>query len=161
MPTKRKFDPNRVPPFFCSMEFAAKSYGVTTQTIFNWKKEGCPTNDDGTLSLPDVYRWNITHIKTKMVGSDVDTRRKQKDIELKEAQIQKIRGNLIEKSLMETIMSSRAGNLNRFLTKTFVNQAPYFVGKTTEEVRTALYDMVQKAMDAYIGDTDVPHKMAP
>ena len=151
----RKANPaERVPPFYCSQTFIAKAFGVSNMSIFNWTKRGCPQNEDGSYSILDVHKWNLNNIKIKFQGSDLSIQKAKKDIELKEAHIQKIRGNFIEKQLMETILASRAGNLRRFLMKTFIEQCIHIVGKSLDETRTVMFDLIQQAMKAYIGDSN-------
>ena len=92
-----KDNTQKVPPHYCSIEFVSCSFGITGQTLYNWTKEGCPRNKDGTYSLPNVYKWIMSRLKIKYQGGDIENLRRKKEIEYKEAQIQKIRGNLIEK----------------------------------------------------------------
>lgn len=44
---------------------AAKALGIVRQTLASWEKSGCPRNDDGTYSLPDVFSWAIERAKSE------------------------------------------------------------------------------------------------
>lgn len=40
-----------------TQQAAAEHYGVHRRTINEWRKKGCPKNDDGTYSTADVDAW--------------------------------------------------------------------------------------------------------
>jgi hypothetical protein len=158
---KKQKEPEKTPPYFCTSGFITKSFGVSAVSLHHWVKDGCPKNPDGSYSIPDIYKWKMNGMEKRLHNTSIDTRRKEKDIELKDAHIQKIRGNMIERSLMETVLASRAGNLRRFLMKTFIHGLPLAVmGKTIQEIRTGAFGMVQKAMDVYIGDSPMGNAYA-
>lgn len=135
----------------------ADMFLVSRQAVEKWVlRYGCPRNDDDTYSLPAVIDWWKRRYDNRGDGEgDEGLSRKeqklQKEIELKEVQIQKIKENFIERSFHETVMTSRAGSLRRFLEKSFVNAAVYLVGKDVDAMRTALLDLAGQCMDTYVG----------
>jgi hypothetical protein len=131
----------------------ARAFHVTPKSVWEWARtKGCPKNKDNTFSIYAVHTWLMKQLQVKCEGGDLERRKIEKDIELKNAKIEKLRGGFIEKSLHELILTSRAGSLRRFLTKTFLAHSIHLVGKTIEEVRTELYNLAVEAMNAYIGE---------
>ena len=75
----------------------------------------------------------------------------KKEIEFLQTRINEKNDTTMDRALHETILVSRAGSLRSFFEKTFMSNAIHLAGKTVDEVRTVMYDLLKHAMDAYLG----------
>lgn len=156
MAAKKKLDGEQRLKFVkrCPMTMTCAIMGVTKPAIYKWVNDGCPRNKDGSYPIDEVIAWRMAKETEKAVTpGGLSIEKLKAEIELKKAQVQKISNNFIERSLHETIMTSRAGSLRSFFEKTAVSNAVHLAGKNVDEVRTLLLKLFEGAMDAYIGDS--------
>ena len=130
-----------------------RCFAVSKQGLNTWvNSEGCPRNADGTYSIPAIYKWRVAKIEARYdqpIG--LKEEKMKKETELLQARIDKMNDTTIDRALHETILVSRAGSLRSFFEKTFMSNAIHLAGKTVDEVRTVMYDLLKHAMDAYLG----------
>lgn len=124
-------------------------FHVSRRTVNNWIDAGCPRNPDKTMSINQVHRWLL---QRETGSGSLKDRKLEKEIEWKDAQIQKMRGEMVEKTLMETILASRASTLRLHLERSAVKNTVHYLGKTLPEMQTLRFGEVQEMMDAYIGN---------
>ena len=129
-----------------------KMFGVTTTKVTSWIEEGVSWYDPQTQTcdLIDATLWYL-RIRT---GEDTTLKQQklEKDIEYKDAQIQKIRDSVIDRSEHEQILSTRAASLRQFFEQTAILNASRFVDLSMDQARTQLLNIFIKAMDSYCGD---------
>lgn len=138
----------------CTLGDVAECFHVTRRTMTDWLHIGCPRNTDGSFSIFDVHKWRVSKKEEKYKkgkGESVQDRKMEADIEYKLAQIDKIRGNTIDKDLMDQILSSRAKTLSTFLETNLVKLGVYLVGRSLEQMQTVLYQFAKECMEAYLG----------
>ena len=137
----------------CAGVRVQKCFHVSKQNLNLWvNKDDCPRNSDGTYSIPDVYKWRIAKIEARFnqpVG--LKEEKLKKEIEFLQTRINEKNDTTIDRALHETILVSRAGSLRSFFEKTFMSNAIHLAGKTVDEVRSVMYDLLKHAMDAYLG----------
>lgn len=137
------------------LQEVANAFGVHVSTIQSWVNKGCPQNEDGTYCSKLVFKWKMDFEKEKMGGTssvaDLTIRKMEKEIEYKDAQIDKMTENVIDRNLHDQIMISRASSLRQFLEQTLVTNAVRLVGLSIDEARTRLLDLAKKMMEAYTG----------
>lgn len=130
----------------------SKIFNVSLVSLHNWVGDGCPRNSDGTYNSSVVYNWRMKKIEERFSAPvGLKEQKLKKEIEFLQARIEEKKDQFIERSEHELIMASRAGSLRAFFEKTFMANAIYLAGKTVDEVRTLLYQLVQSAMEAYLG----------
>lgn len=139
----------------CGANRIVDIFGVSKMTLNRWNDDGCPRNVDKTYSIGAVYKWR----EEKLIGRNVDKsnlpqRKLEAEIALKEAQVKKINGEVMDRDLVEQIMTSRASSLRNFFEKTFMANAVHLAGKNVDEVRVLLFELLRQAMDAYIGKAE-------
>ncbi len=137
------------------LQEVANAFGVHITTIQSWVNKGCPQNEDGTYCSKLVFKWKMDFEKERLSGSsnttDLATKKLEKEIEYKDAQIDKMRENVIDRNLHDQIMVSRAASLRQFLEQTLVTNAVRLVELSIDEARTRLLDLAKKMMEAYTG----------
>ena len=137
----------------CTTVQVTAALGISLNTLYEWLLKGFPRNADKSFNLPQIFSWYAHRLTEKYTTTGLKRKKIETEIEMKQTQIKKLRGDLVERSLMKTILASRAGNLRRFLEKTFVNNAINLVGHDVNKMRTLLFELVQQAMAAYIGSS--------
>jgi hypothetical protein len=126
--------------------------GIARMTLHNWIDDGCPRNKDGTYTLPDVFKWRMSKEESaSMPAGGYKEEKLKKEIEFLQARIDEKNDVYITRELHETVLTSRAGSLREYFEKTFMSNAISLTGKTVDEVRAVLWDLLKRAMDAYIG----------
>jgi hypothetical protein len=137
----------------CTGVRVQRCLGVSREALNKWvNKESCPRNQDGTYSLPEVIKWRVTQIEARYdqpIG--LKEEKLKKEIEFLQTRINEKNDTTMDRELHETILVSRAGSLRTFFEKTFMSNAIHLAGKTVDEVRAVLYDLLKSAMDAYLG----------
>ena len=137
----------------CTVKRITDCFSITRMTLNNWvNDQACPKNADGTYSLPAVIKWRIAKIEAQNeqpIG--LKEEKLKKEIEFLQTRINEKNDTTIDRALHETILVSRAGSLRSFFEKTFMSNAIHLAGKTVDEVRTVMYDLLKHAMDAYLG----------
>jgi hypothetical protein len=132
-----------------------KCFGVTRVGLGLWVGDGCPRNPDGSYSIPAVYKWRVEKISARHeqpVG--LKEEKLKKEIEFLQTRINEKNDSTMDRALHETILTARAGSLRSFFEKTFMSNSVHLAGKTVDEVRTVLYDLLKQAMDTYLGKGD-------
>jgi hypothetical protein len=132
----------------CTQLDLALIFGITTRAVQKW--ENPPRNEDKTYNLPKIVQWRMEKLSGSASG-DLKEQKLRAEIERINAQVSKINENFIERSMHETILTSREASLRAFLEKTFIGNAPLLASRTADELRTMLYSLVKQSMDAYIG----------
>lgn len=130
------------------------AFKVTTKTIENWVKDGCPRTEDNKYSVYRVYGWLLSREMEKVAPSGEESLKDQKlkkEIERLTAQVNKINERFIDIDVHETILSARAKSLSAFLMTSAVKNAVHYMGKTLQEVQTIRAAEAKEAMDAYVG----------
>lgn len=138
----------------CPLTCVAEAFGIARKTVHEWVNDGCPRNPNGSFCISDVFKWRLKKETDKAESpGTLKDEKLRKEIEFLQARIEEKKDNYIERSLHETIMTSRAGSLRSFLEKTGMANAVHLAGKNVDEVRTLLFKLFQSAMNAYIGDS--------
>lgn len=138
-------------------------FGYSFQALQKWNaRENGFENEDGTWDLVKCIRWREEKAKAKGSEdkSELEIQKLKKEIEFKDSQIQKNLRNLMERSLHEQVLSSRAATLRSFWEAAVLKNKHMFVMKTPEEISVLLYEFVKQGLDAYcsggvISDSDV------
>ena len=132
----------------------AECFHKTRRTVNDWLHEGCPRNSDGSFSIFDVHKWRVSKKEEKYLkgkGKSIQEQKIETDIEYKLAQIDKIRGNTIDKDIHEQILSSRAKSLSTYLETNAVKNAIHYVGKSLEQIQALRYQESIECLEAYLG----------
>jgi len=135
----------------CSSQCVATILGVSKGRITQMVDEGMPRNEDGTFDLCQAIQWRAGRYNQPSNARD---RKTEKEIEKLEAQIDKMRGEVIPRSEHMQIMTSRAQSLNRFLERTTQMNVWHFVGKNMDELRVLFDQYVRDAMESYTGERE-------
>jgi hypothetical protein len=137
----------------CTGKRIQECFCISRMTLNNWvSDQSCPRNADGTYMMADVIKWRLAKIESQNdqpVG--LKEEKLKKEIEFLQTRINEKNDTTMDRALHETILVSRAGSLRTFFEKTFMSNAIHLVGKTVDEVRSTLYDLLKHAMDAYLG----------
>lgn len=129
--------------------------GVSRQTVTNWTESGCPRNADKSYSIPDVFKWRMAKFEEQAATpATLKEEKLKKEIEFLQTRINEKNDTTMDRALAEQIMVSRASSLRVFMEKTFMTNSVHLAGKTVDEVRTITYQLVQQAMEAYIGKVE-------
>jgi hypothetical protein len=138
----------------CSGVRICEVLGVTRMGLHNWVvAEGCPRNPDKSYSLPAVVKWREAQLTERAnAPTGLKEEKLKKEIEFLQARIDEKNETVIDRALHETILVARAGSLRSFFEKTFMSNAVHLAGRSVDEVRTVLYDLLTHAMDAYVGE---------
>lgn len=137
-----------------SMNDLASAFHVTRRQVYNWLDEGCPRNKDKTFCLSSVHKWLLEKVEIKQEKKkepSLKDQKLQKEIQLKDAQINKIREQFIEKSVHDAILASRAKSLSIYLKNTAVKNSVHYVGKSLTQIQNLRHREVEEAMEAYVG----------
>jgi phage terminase Nu1 subunit (DNA packaging protein) len=140
-------------PDKCTMFQAAKIFRVNDTTVRRWIQRGAPQNEDGTISLSDVFDWKLAEKQERTGRPTQDLQKeelKQKVMKLQIAN-EKSKENMIDRSMHEQILSSRATSLRRFLENTLSMNLPRLAGRTVDELRTEAFQLSTEMMDAWVG----------
>lgn len=132
----------------------AAVFGISVQGLKRWVNEGCPQSVDKSYSIPAVFKWRIEREESRNQSPvSLKEEKLKKEIEFLQERINEKQDQYIERSLHEQIMVSRAASLRTFLEKTFMANAIYLAGKSVDEIRTLLFQLVTAMMKAYVGNT--------
>ena len=142
-----------------SREVMAQLLGISREEMLKRKTAGCPFNSDDSCFVHQVLQWQIDNelaknTKSSMPSdlSSIDLRKKKAEVERIEAQTQKLRGEYMERSEHETILTSRAAAMSSFMESASSHNANRFVGLTLDEARVNLHGFCKKAMQVYTGE---------
>ena len=137
----------------------ANILGVTTSTVNTWTRDGknmLQKTEAGRFDMGNVVRWLIARetekYKHKEAGIE-SLKRKQLQgiVEMKQIQIAKEKGSVVQADYHEAVLSSRIGNLRNWLEVNFDREFFKLANKTVEELRPAAKDLRKQMMDAYVG----------
>lgn len=136
------------------MNDLSQAFHVTRRQIYNWVNDGCPRNKDKSFKLNEVHEWLINRLEIKQSGKknlSLKDQKLEKEIQLKDAQINKIRETQIEKSVMDSILAARAKSLSIYLETSAVKNSVHYVGKTLTEIQNLRHREAVEAMEVYVG----------
>lgn len=134
----------------------ASIFDVSVQAVHKWIGNGCPRNDDKTYNLKNVIDWHVLRVEKKHESGDtVDVEKKKAEIERINAQIAKMKNELVPRVEMETILASMAGSLKAFLEYSRPMNDHLFVGLSLDEARTRRRSEEKQMMDAFTGEMQV------
>lgn len=131
----------------------SEAFHVTRRTVNNWILQGCPRNQDKSMSAYQVHNWLLSRQKKEITKKEPDLKDQKTLQEIERLKIQNAKFNdeYIEKSLYDQILSARARSLTIYLERSAVRNTVYYVGKTLEEMQTIRFQEVQEMMKAYVG----------
>jgi len=126
----------------------------TISAIEKWNEDGIPRNPDKTYDLRVAIPWYIENKVRKTIPADEKSQKEKKleiEIEYKQAQIDKIRENMVDRSLHEQILCSRASSLRQFIEQSMSLNAVHFVNLNLDVARNKLYNLGREMIAAYLG----------
>jgi hypothetical protein len=130
-----------------SRNFVARFLGVPIGTVTSWVNYGAEWFDHTSMkcNLPEAVRWYIGTMK----GDEVTLKQQklEQEVEYKKAQVQKLRGAVIDRMEHEQILASRAASLRHFLENASGMNAAKFTDLTIEQARVRLLDFVKEALE--------------
>lgn len=129
---------------------AARALGVVRQTLAAWEKSGCPRNDDGTYSLPEVVAWAIERAKTESTIAPASPEadmwlseyRKQKALMAK-MQREQMEGSLVPLGDVVVSWGKRMAEVAAMLQQLPMRLPPLLEGKGQHEMHAEI-DRVQR-----------------
>lgn len=129
------------------------AFHVSRQTVSKWIESGCPIKVNKRMSFYEVHRWILSRETGKLLGDggSLKTRKLEKDIELMDTKIQKIRGTYILKEVMDSVLSARAKALAIYLQTGAIKNAIHYLGRTLEQIQAIRFEESQQAMSVYCG----------
>jgi len=127
--------------------------GLTPSKISSFIDEGVPwyNSSTQTCNLIDAVHWYMRINSGE--ESTLKGQKLQKEIELKDAQIQKINDTVIDRAEHEKILCSRAAAMRQFMEQTALLSATKFVDLSLDQARGQLLQLFTKAMDSYCGES--------
>jgi len=123
-------------------------------TIRNWEYAGMPRREDDSYDTADIIDWMIDREvqrarQVETPKENLDRLLKEKDVELKDLQLQRKRGEVIQRDQHLMILGSRANALKQFLVDSGIVNLHFFVGKNLDELKTVWIEFVRQAMDRW------------
>ena len=140
-----------------STSFLAKVLKVSSQTINNWEKQGCPKVAHGYWSISEVLEWKEEKLKSKSNGKDPATMNiyEQKiyyEIQMKKVQteFQELKTSILNGDYLEK--KDVVAELKRFFV--VFKRAAYAMGKKVSAQVVAYVDEVEaRKIDMLITDS--------
>ncbi len=140
-----------------STSFLAKILKVSSQTINNWEKQGCPKEAHGYWSMYDVLEWKEEKLKSKSNGKDPATMNMYEQKIYYEVQLKKVQSEFQE--LKTAILNGDylekkdvVAELKRFFV--VFKRAAYSMGKKVSAQITAYVDESEaRKVDVMITDS--------
>lgn len=144
----------------------ARLLHVSSQTVNNWEKQGCPKEAHGYWCLYDILEWRESKHKEKVKGKDVDDmnlldqktyyeiQQKKANTELQELKASILNGDYLEKKVA-------IDELKRFFV--VFKRAAYSIGKKVTSQITPYVDTGEaRKIDAMVTDNinDVLRQMS-
>lgn len=127
----------------------AEAFGVSTQATNRWD---CPRNEDGTFCLKDVIEWKV---KKETSGQDREAQLKlqklEKEIEYKDAQVQKVRESVIPIEEHERILIERGMAWRQLWKQSVLKMVNDFVGQPREVLLVKFEKFGKAISEAFIG----------
>ena len=139
----------------CPAGVAMDIFGVSRSAFDRWGEgdQPCPRNEDGTWDTAAVTDWRIERERRRNKAKGraaLEDTKLEKDIEIKELQIQKRREQVIDMDKHLQILGARIVALRVWLTATFHRELYRLVGKSVEEMHPVASEMVKEAVAAYV-----------
>jgi len=126
----------------------------TPKTVSDWANARCPRNPDGSFCAVDVYNWLMEREKEKNIPNGTEglkDKKLEREIKIKELQIQKMEQESISRVTHNQICASRAASLRAFLEDTALLNAHHYLGKNLDQIRVIRIQESKEMMDAYLG----------
>ena len=136
---------------------------MTRETIRQWTADGCPRLDNGTYIVAETITWRIRRetARKKPEGESGDrpksemNRKLAVEADLKELQLEQLRGNLVTRELHEEAVGRiaggfaavAAGQLARFERRIVQATTPAAARLVTQEIHRALMEGAQSLAD--------------
>ncbi len=134
----------------------AKAFGIAARTIDVWCRAGMPRNSDSSFELTKCINWKLNQLQIKYEqkvkptsGQTLDDQKKEKDIEYKEAQINKIQSNYVLRSDVEENDIKKCVALREFMEDAAIKNAHQFVNLDTEGAAIALKQFCMEAAEVF------------
>jgi hypothetical protein len=135
---------------------AAKALGIVRQTLAAWEKSGCPRNDDGSYSLPDVFAWAIDRAKSESTISPASPEadmwlaefRKQRAI-MSRLQRKKLQGQLVPLGKIIPAWAMRMAEVARHLQMLPDQLPPLLEGLNQYQMRAKLDDKQREIRETF------------
>jgi len=135
----------------------AAAFGVHRLTVAKWTKEGCPRNEDGSYSLPDVIQWSIDRAKGKIpdgaaAANSLDAEkwlteyRKERALKAK-AEREHVEGKLIEKHWVDQILVDFTTYVKRHVFLLAKRLPGRLVGKTEPVIAQVIEEELHEIFD--------------
>lgn len=153
------WDPERL-----NLTKASAMAGCSPSRISNWvSKNGAPKNEDGTYSMPSLFKWALaySHAGRKgrpMGGSQPEGIEDGTKSELNKLRAERLRlqnmklsGDAIPREAHEQILVNRAHTLSQYIQRSFTQNIDKFEKKTAGQLRRIMNQFLSGAMQAYIG----------
>lgn len=139
-----------------SRETVRYVFGCTGETLARWEARGMPVNGDGTYCIRDCIKWLIKDkARSPLIGgsgpSDVRAEKIRKDIEWRDAQIDKIKERMIPRDEHEAIVRSWAASIKTFFEQAWRRNRHHFVMQTLEQLDVLWHDFISVALDRVVG----------
>ncbi len=140
-----------------STSFLADILHVTSQTVNNWEKQGCPKVEHGYFCLFDVLNWREDKLKRKSIKYDpedmsLDQQKTYYEVQLKKVQgeYQELKTSILNGDYLEK--KDVVAELKRVLV--VFKRAAYGMGKKVSGIVGGYVDVVEaRKVDNLITDT--------
>lgn len=118
-----------------------------------WVKEGgCPRNPDGRCNLSHIHKWLIEREKKKNEEkSTLKDQKMQKEIEWKEAQINKINSEFIDKKTYQEHIRALIISVNKHGEEMARKNFTEFIGLNSDEAKIKLIELMKFKNDLLAG----------
>lgn len=87
----------------------AKIVGRSTVQVYNWIKEGCPRNEDGTLEVPEVIDWLVQRNAGRTSAMEQKTRLTRAQADKAELQAARLRSDLVPVEEVQLVWNRMLG----------------------------------------------------
>jgi phage terminase Nu1 subunit (DNA packaging protein) len=106
---------------------------VSGQTIYSWRRRGCPCSRKGAsyeFDVAKVFAWRVAQAEATSGASLTEARRRKllADAEMQESELAKQRGSLVDAETVVTAMSQIIGNARAKILPLGTKVAPFLVG---------------------------------
>lgn len=137
----------------CTVKEAARFFGVTEPGMVKWFKDGgCPRNEDGRCNLSLIHRWLMEREQKKLEEkSTLKDQKLQKEIEWKEAQINKINSEYIDKKTYQEHIRALIISVNKHGEEMARKNYTEFIGLNADEAKIKLIELMKYKNDLLAG----------
>jgi hypothetical protein len=132
---------------------AAVFFGVTEMGLMKWIKEGgAPRNSDGRCNLSHIHMWLLEREKKRNEEKDsLKDQKLQKEIEWKEAQINKINSEYVDRGTYNEHIRALVVAVNKHGEEMARKNYPEFIGLNADEAKIKLIEIFKFRSDLLAG----------